>query len=91
MTRNGPAFQAGGNEADLMKELEKLKQLAGAVSPQQQMDMMKELGLVDRLPRLVVAQAENANPLYRAVQREGRATPDVRGDAIPARTTLAPR
>jgi threonine synthase len=28
--------------------------------------MMKELGLIDRLPRLVLAQAENANPLYRA-------------------------
>jgi threonine synthase len=51
--------------------------------------MMRELGLVDRLPRLVVAQAENANPLYRAVQRAGRATPDVPVEAIPARTTLA--
>ena len=28
--------------------------------------MMKELGLVDRLPRLVLAQAANANPLYQA-------------------------
>lgn len=28
--------------------------------------MMRELGLVARLPRLCVAQAENANPLYRA-------------------------
>lgn len=28
--------------------------------------MMRELGVVDRFPRLVVAQAENANPLYRA-------------------------
>lgn len=28
--------------------------------------MMKELGLIDRLPRIVLAQAENANPLYRA-------------------------
>jgi len=28
--------------------------------------MMKELGVIDRLPRLVVAQAQNANPLYRA-------------------------
>lgn len=26
--------------------------------------MMKELGLTDKLPRLVVAQAKNANPLY---------------------------
>ena len=51
--------------------------------------LLKELGLVDRLPRLVVAQAENANPLYRAVQRAGRASPDVQVDSIPARTTLA--
>jgi threonine synthase len=28
--------------------------------------MMKELGIIDRFPRLVMAQAENANPLYRA-------------------------
>ncbi len=30
--------------------------------------MMKELGLIDRLPRLVCAQAAQANPLYRAYQ-----------------------
>lgn len=28
--------------------------------------LMKQLGLIDRYPRLAVAQAENANPLYRA-------------------------
>jgi len=28
--------------------------------------LMKELGVITRYPRLVVAQAENANPLYRA-------------------------
>jgi threonine synthase len=28
--------------------------------------MMKELGVIDRLPRLVCAQAHHANPLYRA-------------------------
>ena len=28
--------------------------------------MMKNLGLVDKMPRIVVAQAERANPLYRA-------------------------
>ncbi|MBI3326397.1 MAG: threonine synthase [Nitrospinae bacterium] len=28
--------------------------------------MMRELGLIDRLPRLVCAQAEQANPLYRS-------------------------
>lgn len=31
--------------------------------------MLRELGLVERLPRLVVAQAERANPLYRAYCR----------------------
>ncbi|BBN13430.1 threonine synthase [Marchantia polymorpha subsp. ruderalis] len=29
-------------------------------------NMCKELGLIDRIPRLVCAQAANANPLYRA-------------------------
>ncbi len=31
--------------------------------------MCKDLGLVDRLPRMVVAQAANANPLYRAYKK----------------------
>ena len=35
--------------------------------------MLKDLGLTDRLPRLVVAQAERANPMVRAV-REGATT-----------------
>ncbi|HEU4384558.1 MAG TPA: threonine synthase [Anaeromyxobacteraceae bacterium] len=35
--------------------------------------MMRELGLLDRLPRLVVAQAEAANPLYRAFEKAGLA------------------
>ena len=30
---------------------------------------MKELGLIDRLPRIIVAQAEHANPLYRAYKK----------------------
>jgi threonine synthase len=30
---------------------------------------MRELGLISKLPRIVVAQAERANPLYRAYQR----------------------
>ncbi len=51
--------------------------------------LLKELGLVDRLPRLVVAQAEHANPLYRAVQKAGRATPEIPVEPIAARTTLA--
>ncbi|MFW6050907.1 MAG: threonine synthase [Myxococcota bacterium] len=29
-------------------------------------DMMRKLGLIDRVPRICVAQAERANPLYRA-------------------------
>src|SRR5206468_8582647 len=31
--------------------------------------MMKDLGLIRRLPRIVVAQAERANPLYRSYLR----------------------
>merc|ERR1719237_1252144 len=31
--------------------------------------MCKELGLVDKLPRMVVAQAKNANPLYKAFMK----------------------
>jgi threonine synthase len=34
--------------------------------------LMRELGLIARFPRLCVAQAENANPLYRAVQAKRR-------------------
>ncbi len=30
--------------------------------------MMKELGIIDRLPRIICAQAERANPLYRSYQ-----------------------
>jgi threonine synthase len=51
--------------------------------------MLRELGLIDRLPRLVVAQAENANPLYRAVQAAGRATASVKVEPVTARKTLA--
>lgn len=32
--------------------------------------MMKELGLISKLPRIVVAQAERANPLYRSFQKK---------------------
>ena len=31
--------------------------------------MMKELGLISKLPRIVVAQAEHANPLYRSFKK----------------------
>ncbi len=33
------------------------------------LDMLLDLGLVDRKPRIVCAQAQHANPLYRAYQR----------------------
>ena len=32
--------------------------------------MMRDLGLISRLPRIVVAQAERANPLYRSYQKK---------------------
>jgi threonine synthase len=52
--------------------------------------LMKELGLIDRLPRLVVAQAENANPLYRSTTGAGRrASADLRVEPITAKKTLA--
>ena len=52
--------------------------------------LLKELGLVDRLPRLVVAQAEHANPLWRATSGAGRkASPDVKVEPITAKKTLA--
>jgi threonine synthase len=52
--------------------------------------MMKELGLVDRLPRLVVAQAASANPLYQAVLAAGgKPSADLVVPSIPAQKTLA--
>ncbi len=46
--------------------------------------LMKELGIIARYPRLVVAQAENANPLYRAWSAGKRVV-----EPIQARPTLA--
>jgi threonine synthase len=46
-------------------------------------EMMRALGITSRLPRLVVAQAEAANPLYRAYRNNWRFEPVV------ARTTHA--
>jgi threonine synthase len=46
--------------------------------------LMKELGIIARYPRLVVAQAENANPLYRAWSAGKREV-----EPIQARPTLA--
>lgn len=37
------------------------------------LEMMRDLGLIDRLPRLCLAQAERANPLFRAY-RDGKKT-----------------
>jgi threonine synthase len=52
--------------------------------------LMKELGLVERLPRLVVAQAENANPLWRSTTGAGRRpTASVQIEPVPAQRTLA--
>ncbi len=51
--------------------------------------MMKQLGLVERLPRLCVAQAENANPLYSAVRAAGKATASVEVEPVAAKKTLA--
>ncbi len=48
------------------------------------LDMLVELGLVDKRPRLVLAQAEHANPLYRAYQRGWETF-----EPIHARKTLA--
>ncbi len=55
--------------------------------------MLRDLGLIDRLPRLVVAQAENANPLYRAVSAQrgtaGRKLSQISVEPVPAQKTLA--
>jgi threonine synthase len=52
--------------------------------------LMKQLGVIDRLPRLVVAQAENANPLWRATSGAGvKATAGVKVAPITAKKTLA--
>jgi threonine synthase len=48
------------------------------------LDMLVELGLVSRRPRIVCAQAENANPLYLAYQRDFRVF-----EPMQARPTLA--
>ena len=48
------------------------------------LDMMLELGLIDRKPRIVCAQAAEANPLYQAYQRDFKVF-----EPIAARPTLA--
>ncbi len=46
--------------------------------------MMRDLGLIDRLPRIVVAQAEHANPLYRSYLKDFKSF-----EPVQARKTLA--
>jgi threonine synthase len=53
-------------------------------------ELLKTLGLVERVPRLVVAQAEHANPLFRATTAAGlRARPGVEVKPMTALKTLA--
>jgi threonine synthase len=58
--------------------------LGNAAALHRGFQMMMELGVTARMPRLVMAQAENANPLYRAFQAGKR---DV--EAIQAQPTQA--
>jgi len=52
--------------------------------------LMKELGVVDRLPRLVVAQAAHANPLWKATSGAGvKPSAAVKVEPVLARRTLA--
>jgi threonine synthase len=52
--------------------------------------MLREAGIVERLPRLAVAQAEHANPLYQAVAAAGgKAAGTLEVKPIAARKTLA--
>jgi threonine synthase len=52
--------------------------------------LMKQLGVIDRLPRLVVAQAEHANPLWRATAGAGvKPTAAVKVAPVTAKKTLA--
>ena len=54
--------------------------------------LMKRLGLIDRLPRLVCCQAERANPLYLAYQRSVAADRDLSAEdfqPVEAQDTLA--
>ncbi|MEE9384878.1 MAG: threonine synthase [Nannocystaceae bacterium] len=53
---------------------------------------MREMGIIDRLPRLVACQAERANPLYRAfvrAQKEGRSLAERDFEPLTVDRTLA--
>jgi len=47
-------------------------------------ELMKELGIIERFPRLVMAQAENANPLYRAFSEGKREVTPIKAQATEA-------
>jgi threonine synthase len=47
-------------------------------------ELMRELGLITRFPRLVMAQAENANPLYRAWSQGRREVAPIKAQATQA-------
>jgi threonine synthase len=51
--------------------------------------MCKDLGLVDRMPRLVCAQAQNANPLYKAYKEKQRTGSWQHFEPVKAQTTFA--
>jgi len=59
--------------------------LGNAAALHRGFQMMVDLGVTDRLPRLVMAQAENANPLYRAY-KAGRKTVEA-VQALPTQAT----
>jgi len=42
--------------------------------------MMRDLGMIDKLPRIVVAQAERANPLYRSYMKQFRTFEPVKAE-----------
>jgi threonine synthase len=64
--------------------------VAAAAAPQG-FKMCQELGLIDRLPKMVVAQAANANPLYLAFQEAKGRSKDLAANyhAVKAKTTFA--
>jgi threonine synthase len=43
---------------------------------------LHELGLIDRMPRMAIIQAEGANPLYRSFQNDFRSYEPVKADTI---------
>ncbi|MCB1158453.1 MAG: pyridoxal-phosphate dependent enzyme, partial [Leptospiraceae bacterium] len=46
--------------------------------------LMKEIGIIDKLPRIALAQAENANPLYRSYLKEFQTFEPVQAKATEA-------